>query len=270
VVTERVSTGNIFLPMHWCRPFTNAGRIDVLTDSKTDPVSGQPALKHSVVNIRKIEILNYGFAITRNPLACDSFTYQTKAKCDSGWRTEFASVEKIDLQNLADQQIRKEKMLTSDNTDQLEYVDHECSNHRLAVFHNSSLVAAFFTSEEPVLATRDWLVTALTKEHDTNSRHALLAANPPANAIDAGRKVCTCFGVSEDQILDVITANDCQTVACVGKLTQAGTNCGSCRSDISALVKARKATVSYPAETVEQTDQPLAPLMLTGTEASQA
>ena len=254
VITERVSTGSIFVPIHWCRPFSNAGRIDVLIDAETDPVSGQPALKHSVANIRKIEILNYGFAITRHPLTCDSFTYLTKAICEGGWRTEFASDEKIDLHQIVTQQINKDENLTADNTEQLEYIDPECGNHRLAVFHNSSIVAACFTSEEPVSASRDWLVSALTKEHDAHSRHSLLAATAPANAIDAGRKVCTCFGVSEEQILQTITENECQSVDAVGKLTQAGTNCGSCRSDISALLKARDLSRNNPVQTVKQTE----------------
>ena len=135
-----------------------------------------------------------------------------------------------------------------------EYIDPECGNHRLAVFHNSSIVAACFTSEEPVSASRDWLVSALTKEHDAHSRHSLLAATAPANAIDAGRKVCTCFGVSEEQILQTITENECQSVDAVGKLTQAGTNCGSCRSDISALLKARDLSRNNPVQTVKQTE----------------
>ena len=51
VVTDRVSVGSVFSPMHWCTPFASAGRINTVTDRVTDPVSRQPALKHSKVVI---------------------------------------------------------------------------------------------------------------------------------------------------------------------------------------------------------------------------
>ena len=47
----------------------------------------------------------------------------------------------------------------------------------------------------------------------------------------AGEKalICTCFGVSEEQIEKVIAENQTETVEEVGEICHAGTGCGSCQ-----------------------------------------
>ena len=90
-------------------------------------------------------------------------------------------------------------------------------------------------------ASREWLVNSLITSHaNASARHAMLAGIAPANTTDNGRTVCTCFGIGEKQIVKAITDFECCSIASVGKHTTAGTNCGSCRSEISALVQKHK------------------------------
>lgn len=58
----------------------------------------------------------------------------------------------------------------------------------------------------------------------------------------AGEKalICTCFGVSEEEIGKVISENHLQTVEEVGEFCQAGTGCGSCRLLIQELIDVSK------------------------------
>lgn len=48
--------------------------------------------------------------------------------------------------------------------------------------------------------------------------------------------ICTCFGVTEEQIADSITDGDLQTVDQVSDATNAGSGCGSCRMLIQEIL----------------------------------
>lgn len=48
--------------------------------------------------------------------------------------------------------------------------------------------------------------------------------------------ICTCFGVSEDTIEQVITERSPETVEEVSRLTRAGSGCGSCRMLIQEML----------------------------------
>lgn len=54
----------------------------------------------------------------------------------------------------------------------------------------------------------------------------------------AGEKalICTCFGVSEDRIEEIIKQNSPETVEEIGDLCNAGTGCGSCQFLIAEMI----------------------------------
>ena len=54
----------------------------------------------------------------------------------------------------------------------------------------------------------------------------------------AGEKalICTCFGISEETIENVIAETDAETVEKVGEICNAGTGCGSCQILIQELI----------------------------------
>ena len=64
----------------------------------------------------------------------------------------------------------------------------------------------------------------------------------------AGKVVCHCFGVTEDEILRVIRENQLTTVEQVTHYTKAGGGCGKCKGDIQALL----ARVAGEQRTAEQ------------------
>lgn len=239
LVTDRVAVGSVFVPMHWCTPYANTARIDTLVPAVTDPVSGQPALKHAKVAIAKAQNLRYGFAMTRNRLSDTDCCYFATARCEAGWRTEFA----IDSNTDAAQFVGRLLQLSS-SVDSLQFNDCSTGQYRIAVFDGQQLQAACFIDINPVLASREWLVSALTQQHHSSlHRHAVLAARAPAHERSAGRLVCTCFGVAEQPIIDAIIEQGCNTVASVGKAVCAGTNCGSCRGEISVLLSTHSSAI---------------------------
>jgi len=52
---------------------------------------------------------------------------------------------------------------------------------------------------------------------------------------DVGATVCACFNVGRNTVLDAIT-NGAHSVAAIGDITCAGTNCGSCKPELNALL----------------------------------
>ena len=64
---------------------------------------------------------------------------------------------------------------------------------------------------------------------------------PAAHLAEPSAIVCTCMAVTQGEITGAIESLDLQTVEQVGGHTRAGTGCGTCRSEIRALLDARQA-----------------------------
>lgn len=239
IVTDRVSPGSVFVPIHWCSPFSNSGRVDCLTEQDVDPVSGQPALKFAKVKVARYDHLKYGFAITHERLTSKEFVYVARARCEGGWRTEFAVDADTNIKALI-----KSKISSPHQFEALEFEDNSLHRFNYVVFDGPKLHSAFFTADQPVPASRDWLVGVFSRQQNSKFvRHALLAGFEPDSGENNGKLICTCFGVGEKQIVKAIRKNNAETIARIGELTCAGTNCGSCRGELSSLIKKNVAVI---------------------------
>ena len=78
------------VPMHWSAQFASVARVGSLIAPAADPVSGQPELKHTPVNIRRHEPKWHGFALSHEPLAIDGCSYLARARGQGCWRYELA------------------------------------------------------------------------------------------------------------------------------------------------------------------------------------
>jgi assimilatory nitrate reductase catalytic subunit len=99
-----------------------------------------------------------------------------------------------------------------------------------------------FLAPEPVAVSRDWAISQLTVPDVASlKRNTVLAGRPGAGGADRGATICACFGIGANEIAAAVTRG-CSTVAAVGAATHAGTNCGSCRSDIRNIIERQRAT----------------------------
>jgi assimilatory nitrate reductase catalytic subunit len=48
--------------------------------------------------------------------------------------------------------------------------------------------------------------------------------------------VCACFGIAESCIRDALTSGAAASVAEIGQVTRAGTNCGSCLPELKRMI----------------------------------
>jgi assimilatory nitrate reductase catalytic subunit len=234
LLSLRQARGSIFVPIHWTDQFAAKARVDVLVPALTDPYSGQPASKHAAVRVERFAAAFYGFAILRDrPEALDA-DYWALAKAPAGWRIEFAFA-KADRNWSA---FAATLFGGAPEADVLAYHDLAAGRWRFARFDKNRLAGALFLAAEPVAVSRDWAVEQLGAEcAGQRARLAIIAGRPGHGLADRGATVCSCFGVGVNQIA-AAARTGCGTVEAIGQALQAGTNCGSCRTEIKEIVDA--------------------------------
>jgi assimilatory nitrate reductase catalytic subunit len=235
LISDRQQKGAAFVPMHWTGQFSGAGRIDVLVTAQTDPQSGQPALKSALVVAEPALVSRYGFAVSAREPQVDGADYWAIARAEGGWRTELAFLSEPDNW---DRWARAAFGVEAD-THFLTINDSATGRQSFALFEGKRLVFALFLSPDPVLVSRQWAVTLLGEDITPARRSDVLAGRPGADRPDPGPTICVCFGVGANQIA-AAARGGCHTVEAIGGALKAGTNCGSCRNDIRALVDSNR------------------------------
>ena len=232
--STRPAAGSLFVPMHWTDQFSAAARVDVLIPGTTDPVSGQPASKHVGARLERFAATKYGFAVLRSKPRRLSADYWALAKCAGGWRVEFAfGKDEPDWGAFASTLF--DAPATAETS---AYHDLQSGQHRFACFDGAQLAGALYLGRDPVPVSRNWAVAQLSEPMSGRARLGIIAGRPGKGCADRGATVCSCFNVGTNDIAEAV-ARGCSSVAAVGAATSAGTNCGSCRAEIKAIIDAR-------------------------------
>ncbi len=236
LITSRQQPGSVFAPMHWNDEFASGACVDRLAVPDVDPVSGQPALKQSRVEIERFTAGAYGFVVSRGKPVTDNATYWSVARCAGGWRAELAfAVAELDARGLASQLLG-----APSGEDLIAFEDETTGLKRYAHFDGDMLVGALFLSREPVAVSRSCAVEQLITDFaDPRDRLGVIAGRPRKDRPDNGAIICSCFQVGANQIAAAVRAG-CQTVEAVGAAVSAGTNCGSCRAEIRGIIDANR------------------------------
>ena len=230
LVTDRVRPGEVFAPMHWTEQTAPCGRIGALGPAATDPMSGQPDLKAGQVSL--------------DPLWC-----QMVRLCGGGGRVYpiqrllGAGAVRCGLaggtgryrgaRRLGGLRAHTFRGGPGDAT-AVSVIDRSRGVARVALMQDGRLIGALFAGREPVAVARDHLAglpggtAALAGQ--------VLAGRPSADQPDPGPTLCACFGVGVNTILAAIRDRNLHSVADIGAALNAGTNCGSCRPELSALL----------------------------------
>jgi assimilatory nitrate reductase catalytic subunit len=236
LVSERQRRGSVFAPIHWTGPFAGCARVDALVAGNVDPVSGQPELKAMPVAVRKASMQWHGFAVSRAKPRSEMLAYWALAPAAGGWRLEFADRDAADdlpcvMRRLLD---------LAPDTELLSYQNARSGAYRCAAFEGDALIGAAYIAPSPVAVSRTWLAAQLSVTFETTrDRLTVLSGRPASAEADKGPIVCACFDVGRNQIAASIV-NGCATVAAVGAATTAGTNCGSCRTEIERIIDASR------------------------------
>jgi assimilatory nitrate reductase catalytic subunit len=226
LVTDRVTPGSIFAPMHWSVETASAGSVAALLAAATDPHSGQPALKAGAVEVGRYAPAWHGFAVSRRRPTPDA-EYWARARIACGWRVELAGDGIPE-----DWEAWARAAFDSPRAEVVAWDDPGRGRRRMALSEKGTVIAALFIAPEPVELSRAYVVAAFDEADAT----ALLAGRPDAAIPDRGPIVCACFDVGLKTVVDAVASGHAASVTEIGAALRAGTNCGSCRPELAALL----------------------------------
>jgi assimilatory nitrate reductase catalytic subunit len=127
--------------------------------------------------------------------------------------------------------------IAADLGDQIDYGDVKSGDLRRAIFTGDQLAAFVKISAKPTRISRSWAAGQLSEDFsDKHSRFKIVSGRPAQGMPDKGPIICSCFSVGSLEISAAVQKGCC-SVADIGKALKAGTNCGSCKSEIKTLIE---------------------------------
>ena len=226
--------GTLFAPMHWTARFCDEGRVNPAVSAATDPVSGQPDLKHAPVRIEPFAAHWHGFLLSRVQPPGDIAAWSALIPLGAGgviaaWRMELAGTDAAE-----DAAARIERWAAGGGA-WLRLTDPAMGMVRLARVQDGRLEACVFIAPTHVLPARDWLAQLIQQSAITLDDRRTLLAGRPASGPAPEPSLCVCHSVSAGTIRAAVR-DGCGSVDAVGARTLAGTGCGSCRPEIARLL----------------------------------
>jgi assimilatory nitrate reductase catalytic subunit len=224
-ITSDVQRGQVFAPMHWTAETAPTARIDALVAAMTDPVSGQPESKASVVALSRFNAAWYGFAVSRGEMAPKA-EYWSVARTAQGYRAELAG-----RLPCPDWEVEARRLFRAPEGSAVTFMDAGRGMARVALYDSDTLIGALFVSPRPVAVMRDYLATLLGTQTT-----GVLQGRPAADVPNPGPVLCSCLGVGINTIVEAVETRGLMSVEVIGEALGAGTNCGSCRPEIATLL----------------------------------
>ncbi|MBR0680891.1 molybdopterin-dependent oxidoreductase [Roseomonas eburnea] len=223
--------GTAFAPMHWTAEFAPAARINGTLAAVTDPVSGQPELKHAALRVRAYAATWHGFLLAPRRLAPDLAPWCAIAPLEgSAWRHELAGTG-----TPAEAFARLCALLDGPGLHWARLEDPAAGLFRGAALLDGSLVGMVAVAPSADLPPRAWVGMLMASGVLAAADRAALLAGRRPDGPPPSPLVCACHGVTAA----AIRACGADSVGAVGAATRAGTGCGSCRPEIAALLAAR-------------------------------
>ena len=232
-VSGELPRGMIFVPIHWNGMFASDARVGALVNPVVDPISGEPELKHTPARVSPFAVSWQGFILSREKLDDLDVTWWTSTR-----GTQFHRYEIAGRRVYRDwSQWARRLFNANPHSDWLEYSDPNAGVYRAVLLIDDRIAACLFLSPRPDLPERTWLGSLFAKSRiGDRDRAGLLMGQSSDTRTDAGPVVCSCFGVGRKTLCQAIEQHHLHTPKDVGQKLRAGTNCGSCLSEIKALI----------------------------------
>ncbi|MDF0543275.1 molybdopterin-dependent oxidoreductase [Sphingobium sp. H39-3-25] len=234
-ISDGQRPGELFTPIHWTDQQSSGGRTGLLPRPLVDPHSGQPGFKATPVRAEKVSTEWKGFLLVRGEAPVwPRCLWATRITVPGGTLYELAGNGDA---------ARLEACLPKG--ERIEASDIARGSRRMAVIADGKLAAALFVTHSGILPSRDWLITQLQAD---GVGAAVLAARGAGQQVDRGPIVCVCFDIGMKTIIGAVKDQQLVDVAAIGKALGAGTNCGSCRPALAAILTQTKEELVDAAE----------------------
>ncbi len=240
-ISADVSSGVVFLPMHWGKMTARSGHSNTIIPSFVDPISKEPEFKHAAVQVARFEaawrgrMLIAGKAIKSGQTMIEGYTYGV-VTC-SGIDHPVTSIELACTQPLQDAQYQRLDHILEQGKcfETLTYSDRKHGINRKAWLENNRLVAVRWVGGN--IHDAQWLQKLMLEDRDiTSLRPYLLSPTSPIDKQDTkGKIICACHNVGALE-LNAAIKEGANTLAQLKTCTQAGTGCGSCMPEMKRLL----------------------------------
>ncbi len=225
-ITDQQRPGEVFIPMHWTRQFTQEGCSGSLFAPVVDPFSGQPESKQGRAALRPLPMRWEARLLVREPLAIEGHWW---TRVPLNHCTSYRLADSAPVDNWRDWC----EALTG--TPSLWLEDLSNGRYRAAGIKDNHLEWILLVEPNQELPDLDWLDEQFGREIDLDTRRQLMEARAPGDQA-CGAVICSCFQVREPDILAAINAG-ANSAQALGEQLKCGTNCGSCLPELKALIK---------------------------------
>jgi len=226
-VTDAVRKGECFMPIHWNKQFASSATVSGLYQSVVDPISGQAECKHGAVNIVKVPFVQYMQLFAKNELIVNS-DFWLKVNASNCFNYQLALNEsQSDLLYYCQTLTGLQGQWSAMNTAKAMHV--QC-------IQNDQLAFVGVISNEQKEISLEWINHLFAEPLLTFTQLQSLLYATPDEEFTQGVQVCSCFKVREQPIINAIK-NGANTVEQLGSELKCGTNCGSCKTQLSQLIK---------------------------------
>lgn len=216
------------MPIHWNNNFASNATVSALYQSKVDPISGQPEAKHTGISVTQASFSQYIDVYIADEIHFNT-EYWLKAKLAHCYHYQLAanSAHELDIAKLQE--------ITNLKGEWLSFNDESSHCSHIICLNNGKVIFAAFISTYAYEHAQAWVDELFSEELlDFTQVQALLTQTPVQDS-QQSRKVCSCFNVSENEIVEAI-ATGCNSVKAIGNKLKCGTNCGSCKPEIQSLL----------------------------------
>ncbi|MEP0355052.1 molybdopterin-dependent oxidoreductase [Paraglaciecola sp.] len=230
--------GELFAPIHWSATNSSSSNIAALYTDANDKISGQPELKHAAISIVKVDFAHQGQLFVQQNLSIallkQAFEYFVTTPFDKGTLVSFATNKNLTVLRtwLVNNFPLFEEWVGANS----EVFSSTCG------LREGQLALSMGTSNRALELDQNW-ISSLIGELNINPEklHGLLNLQPD-DSFKQGKLICSCFKVGENTIVEAIKQGNC-SVDGLGASLKCGTNCGSCKSELSQLITKHKPTI---------------------------
>jgi assimilatory nitrate reductase catalytic subunit len=231
-----VPSGMVFMPIHWNAQFARQARVDAVVNPVVDPLSGEPEFKHTPVRLEPVAVGWRGFVLSRERLPAPVDSWWSSTPGEHMHRLEFAGLGAM----RPDAAWLRAVLPGAAELEWIEFEDGAQGNYRAALLDEGRLIACLMVATRGALPGRSWLSSLFALDQLSAADRRSLLLGRRMDVPDPGATVCVCFGVGINTLRAAV-ASGCASLDAVGAKLRAGTNCGSCRPEISRLLEASRA-----------------------------
>jgi assimilatory nitrate reductase catalytic subunit len=230
-VSENQRRGSLFVPIHWSAETSSAACIGDLVSPQTDPFSGQPEAKATPAAIAAVSFSLRGFTRIHRSIDLPEGTWWARVSVADGAEYRLASSHgPMVWHDFAHRAFAGDAQLA-------EQLDGR--TYRAAAFLDGEMDGYLCLGPPGAPLQWDTLSPADTADGTRMQARISTACFGETEAV-----VCACFGVEVETVRRAIACGAAKTVAEISTMLRAGTNCGSCLTELKRIIVHERITHS--------------------------